>query len=190
MLELIKVKYHQDIKKQLEKRFIAFDVETTALNPKEERIIELGAVLFENGQAVQKFNTLVNAEVEVSEFISNLTHITNEMLENQPREEKAYEMFQEFMKEALEGKVIVCAHNAKFDMSFLKETFDRLKLDGKICYVDTLQLSRKYIHGPYNYKQGTIARYLHIKNENAHRAYDDAYVCGQILNHIVKGSFQ
>ena len=141
MLELIKVKYNQDIKKQLEKRFIAFDVETTGLNPKEERIIELGAVLFENGQAVQKFNTLVNAEVEVSEFISNLTHITNEMLENQPREEKAYKMFQ-------------------------------------------------YIHGPYNYKQGTIARYLHIKNENAHRAYDDAYVCGQILNHIVKGSFQ
>ena len=144
MLELIKVKYDQDIKNQLEKRFIAFDVETTGLNPKEERIIELGAVLFENGQAVQKFNTLVNAEVEVSEFISNLTHITNEMLENQPRE---------------------------------------------ICYVDTLQLSRKYIQGPYNYKQGTIAHYLHIKNENAHRAYDDAYVCGQILNHIVKGSF-
>ena len=48
MLELIKVKYDQDIKKQLEKRFIAFDVETTGLNPKEERIIELGAVLFEN----------------------------------------------------------------------------------------------------------------------------------------------
>ena len=138
MLELIKVKYDQDIKNQLEKRFIAFDVETTGLNPKEERIIELGAVLFENGQAVQKFNTLVNAEVEVSEFISNLIHITNEMLENQPREEKAYKMFQEFMKEAL---------------------------------------------------QGTIAHYLHIKNENAHRAYDDAYVCGQILNHIVKGSF-
>ena len=155
MLELIKVKYDQDIKNQLEKRFIAFDVETTGLNPKEERIIELGAVL----------------------------------LENQPREEKAYEMFQEFMKVALEGKVIVCAHNAKFDMSFLKETFDRLQLTGKICYVDTLQLSRKYIHGPYNYKQGTIAHYLHIKNENAHRAYDDAYVCGQILNHIVKGSF-
>ena len=61
MLELIKVKYDQDIKNQLEKRFIAFDVETTGLNPKEERIIELGAVLFENGQAVQKFNTLVNA---------------------------------------------------------------------------------------------------------------------------------
>ena len=70
-----------------------FDVETTGLNPKEERIIELGAVLFENGQAVQKFNTLVNAEVEVSEFISNLTHITNEMLENQPREEKAINLF-------------------------------------------------------------------------------------------------
>ena len=50
MLELIKVKYDQDIKNQLEKRFIAFDVETTGLNPKEERIIELGAVLFENGK--------------------------------------------------------------------------------------------------------------------------------------------
>ena len=157
-------------------------------------------ILFENGQAVQKFNTLVNAEVEVSEFISNLTHITNEMLENQPREEKAYEMFQEFMKKkknpknnivALEGKVIVCAHNAKFDMSFLKETFDRLQLTGKICYVDTLQLSRKYIHGPYNYKQGTIAHYLHIKNENAHRADTDInMLCfRQILNHIVKGFF-
>ena len=199
MLELIKVKYDQDIKKQLEKGFInATDMfhaqyveqKYKLEKPKEERIIELGAVLFENGQAVQKFNTLVNAEVEVSEFISNLTHITNEMLENQPREEKAYKMFQEFMKEALQGEVLVCAHNAQFDMSFLKKTFDRLQLTGKICYVDTLQLSRKYIHGPYNYKQGTIAHYLHIKNENAHRAYDDAYVCGQILNHIVKGSFQ
>ena len=143
MLELIKVKYDQDIKNQLEKRFIAFDVETTGLNPKEERIIELGAVLFENGQAVQKFNTLVNAEVEVSEFISNLTHITNEMLENQPREEKAYEMFQEFMKEALEGKVIVCAHNAKFDMSFLKETFDRLQLTGKNLLCRYLTIIKK-----------------------------------------------
>ena len=80
MLELVKVKYDQEVKKQLEKRFIAFDVETTGLNPQEERIIELGAVLFENGQAVQKFNTLVDAEVEVSDFISNLTHITNEIL--------------------------------------------------------------------------------------------------------------
>ena len=189
MLELVKVKYDQEVKKQLEKRFIAFDVETTGLNPQKERIIELGAVLFENGQAVQKFNTLVNAEVEVSEFISNLTHITNKMLENQPNEIEAYAMFQEFMKEALQGNIIVCAHNAKFDMSFLKVTFDRLQLTGKICYVDTLQLSRKYINGPYTYKQGTIAPYLHTKNENAHRAYADAYVCGQILNHIVKGSF-
>lgn len=185
MLELIKIKYNQETKKQLQQRFIAFDVETTGLNPKEERIIELGAVLFEKGQALSKFNTLINAEVEISEFISNLTHITNEMLENQPKEDQAYQMFQEFMKEALEGHIIVCAHNAKFDMSFLKETFDRLQLNGKICYVDTLQLSRIYIQGPYNYKQGTIARYLHIKNENAHRAYDDAYVCGQILNHIL-----
>lgn len=188
MLELIKVKYNQEVKKQLEKRFIAFDVETTGLNPREERIIELGAVLFENGLAVSKFNTLVNANVEVSDFISNLTHITNEMLEDQPNEEEAYRMFQEFMKEALKGEIMICAHNARFDMSFLKETFDRLNLEGLIYYVDTLQLSRKYIHGPYNYKQGTIANYLNIKNENAHRAYDDAYVCGQILNHILKGS--
>ena len=117
MLELIKVKYDQDIKKQLEKRFIALML-NNRFKSKGGKNYRTRAVLFENGQAVQKFNTLVNAEVEVSEFISNLTHITNEMLENQPREEKAYEMFQEFMKVALEGKVIVCAHNAKFDMSF------------------------------------------------------------------------
>ena len=70
MLELIKVKYDQDIKNQLEKRFIAFDVETTGLNPKEERIIELGAVLFENGQAVQKFNTLVKKKKRIKCFKS------------------------------------------------------------------------------------------------------------------------
>ena len=139
----VPIVYNSENLELKEATYVVFDVETTGLNPKEERIIELGAVLFENGQAVQKFNTLVNAEVEVSEFISNLTHITNEMLENQPREEKAYEMFQEFMKVALEGKVIVCAHNAKFDMSFLKETFNRLKLDGKICYVDTLSIIKK-----------------------------------------------
>ena len=185
MLELEKVDFEL-IKDQLKKRYIAFDSETTGLNPKENRIIELGAVLFENGKAVKKFNTLVNAKVEISSFITELTGINNEMLKNEPNEEVAYSMLKEFFDTALQGDIIICGHNARFDMSFLQETFNRLNLSGKIRYVDTLALSRKYLKGLPNYKQGTVADYLNIKITNAHRAYDDAYVCGQILNYIIK----
>lgn len=184
MLELEKVDFELVIN-QLKDRYIAFDSETTGLNPKENRIIELGAVLFENGKAVKKFNTLVNAKVEVSSFISELTGINNKMLENEPNEQVAYKMLKEFLDTALEGDIIICGHNARFDMSFLQETFNRLNLTGKIRYVDTLALSRKYIKGLPNYKQGTVANYLNIKIAKAHRAFDDAYVCGQILSHII-----
>lgn len=184
MLELEKVDFEL-VKDELKNTYIAFDSETTGLNPKENRIIELGAVLFENGKAVKKFNTLVNAEVEVSSFITELTGINNEMLENEPKEQIAYEMLKEFLNEALAGNIIICGHNARFDMSFLQETFKRLNLTGKIRYVDTLALSRKYLKGLPNYKQGTVANHLNIKIAKAHRAYDDAYVCGQILSYLI-----
>lgn len=180
-----KISYHQDLHKQLLQGYIAFDVETTGLNPYQDRIIELGAVRFENGQPIAKFNLLVDAKVHIPRNVTKINHITNKMLQGQLTENEAYPKFLDFLAEARQGKTLICAHNARFDMGFLENTLQRLGLEVNIKYLYTLALARKNLLGLPNYKQGTIADYLHITNENAHRAYDDALVCGKILAYLI-----
>ena len=129
----------------VKKRYIAFDVETTGLSAQMDRIVELGAVIFENGRIVDQYSTLVNPGRNIPEEASRVNHITNNMLSVAPLEEQVYSEFVEFFQEVLRGKIVVCAHNASFDMSFLTETLRRLGFDGNIYYIDTLSLSRKYL---------------------------------------------
>ena len=163
--------------------FVALDFETA--NKFKNSACSLAVITVKDGQITKKAYSLIKPPF--MSFDDECIEIHGIQPKDVLHEKTFDQLWNAIYENHLKGNIMV-AHNAKFDMSFLRETFYRLDLDGKICYVDTLQLSRKYIHGPYNYKQGTIAHYLHIKNENAHRAYDDAYVCGQILNYILKGS--
>lgn len=165
----------------LRQRYIALDVETTGLNPYDDRIIEIGAILYENGIPVKRFGTLVNAKVTIPFSAMEINHITNEMIQSAPDETKIYKQLVAFLGDALNEKTILCAHNAKFDMDFLSEALIRLGYNACISYVDTLSLSRKYIRGLENYKQGTIAKFFELHNKKAHRAESDAEVCGDIL---------
>ena len=158
----------ENVVSSLKRRYIAFDTETTGLNPSKDRIIELGAVLFENGKP-----TAVN-------------NITNDMLESAPTEDTVYSEFIDFLEDVLNQKTIICAHNAKFDMGFLSETLMRLGYDANINYIDTLAFSKNKIRGLYNYKQDTVAGYFNIKNEQAHRAASDAETCGKILWNLLE----
>lgn len=169
----------------LHRSYIAFDVETTGLSPETDRIIELGAVRFEDGKPVAEFSSLVNSGVSVPGEATNVNHITNQMLSTAPSESEVYPKLLEFLGTASNGKVIMCAHNARFDFKFLENTLRRLGYDGDYVYVDTLNLSRKYIKGLDNYKQETIEAYLGLSNGAAHRAVSDAKVCGEILSHIL-----
>ncbi len=175
------VSINSNVINSLKERYIAFDTETTGLNPINDRIIELGAVLFENGKPVKRFETLINVGMSIPARVTAVNNITNDMLENAPTEEKVYAEFIDFLKDVLNQRTIICAHNAKFDMGFLSETLMRLGYDAKINYIDTLSFSRKKIMGLYNYKQDTVAGYFNIKNEQVHRAASDAETCGKIL---------
>ncbi|MBD7912501.1 MULTISPECIES: exonuclease domain-containing protein [Clostridium] len=169
----------------LHRSFIAFDVETTGLNSEYDRIIELGAVRFIDGQPTEEFSTLVNPQINVPSAATKVNHITNQMISTAPKENEVYPKLLDFLGEASQKKIIMCAHNASFDFRFLISTLKRMGVDASFDYVDTLSLSRKHIKGLTNYKQGTIEKHLGLANDNAHRALSDAKICGKILCNIL-----
>ena len=112
-----------------------------------DKIIEVAAVLFENGEITQSYTSLVNPDVFVPYSATAINHITNEMVQNAPNEKIVFAELVDFLGDALKQQTSICAHNASFDMNFLSETLMRLGYDGKISYVDTLSLSRSLIKG-------------------------------------------
>lgn len=180
-----KIVLDASVHEQMKKQFISFDVETTGLSAVSDRIVELGAVRFENGIPVESFSTLVNPGIAISASATAVNHISNEMIQAAPLEKDVYEKFVAFLGDAVHGNTIMCAHNAKFDFSFLENTLSRMGIDAEIKYVDTLSLSRQFIPGLQNYKQCTIETHLGLSNSNSHRASTDAEMCGKILNHIL-----
>lgn len=170
---------------ELQKKYIAFDVETTGLSSCSDRIVELGAVVIENGKIASKYSTLVNPGCPIPLAATQVNHITNDMLSRAPTESQVYPSFVDFLGDALQGKTIICAHNATFDMGFLSATLERLGYNGNIRYVDTLSLSRRRLKLE-NYKQNTIADHYGFVNMNAHRADSDAEICGKILWELLK----
>jgi len=181
-----KTQFNYAAVKELKERYIAFDVETSGLNPVYDRIIEVGAILFEKGEVIKRYSTLINSETIIPPNVTAINHITNEMVNDAPKEFEVYAELVDFLGDALSRKTTICAHNATFDMNFLSETLMRLGYDGEICYVDTLPLSRNLIKGLYNYKQDTVAKHFDILNNQSHRAITDAETCGKILWNLLK----
>ena len=169
----------------MSQQFIAFDAEMTGLDPRTDRIVELGAVLFENGVPTKTFSSLVNCGLYIRPSSQNVNHITNESLKTAPREGEAYRSFLEFLGPSAQGKVLLCAHNAKCDFTFLSKALERCGLPGMFYFIDTLSLSRNLLN-LQDYKQQTIAEALEIPNQDAHRACNDALVCGQIMCHLLE----
>ena len=176
-------------KEQIEKingEFISFDVETTGLDTYEDRIIELGAAIFENGKIIKTFDSLVNPKRLNPLNAMSVNNISNDMIKNARSEDEVYKDFIDFIgTESLEGNKIFCAHNGYFDLKFLSNTLSRLGYSGKIKFIDTLKLARNSIYDIENYKLGTITEYFGLVNDNAHRAFDDAKICGEILLKLI-----
>lgn len=172
--------------KRIRNSFIAFDVETTGLSPKDDRIVEIGAVRFSDGNVVDTFSTLVNPGVRIPSSASNVNHITNEMLSSAPSEQEVYPKLIEFLGEAIHGNILMCAHNASFDFNFLCNTFNRLGYECDIVYTDTLKLSKEYVSGLPNYKQPTLETHFGLTNTASHRAASDAENCGHILLRLLE----
>lgn len=171
---------------QLEQEFFAFDVETTGLSPKRDRIIEIGAVHFVDGQPVEEFCTLVNPRWKITEESKAVHGISQAEVDAAPGEKTVYRDLLEFLKPVRSKRLVLVAHNAPFDLGFLDRALKRLDLERPLAYVDTLRESKKAFAGLNDYRQASLCRHLRIENPQVHRAGADARACGMILCEILK----
>lgn len=176
-----------DYIKQCKNCFIAFDVETTGLNPNSNRMIEISAVYFENFIPTKSFSTLINPGCHIPSSATQINGITDAMVADAPNEKAAIDQFCEFVTtDALGGNIVLVAHNAIFDVKFLLHALSRCGIGADISFQDTLYLSRAANLCTDNCKLGTVANYFGIAQNDAHRAADDARVCGEIFVNLLE----
>ena len=156
-------------KSYADETYIVFDIETTGLNPEYEEITEIGAVKIMNGKFVDTFSKLVNPNKEISEKITELTGITNEMVR---RALPIADILPEFLKFC--GANPVVAHNAGFDTSFIKAAAKRLELEFENEIIDTVALSKEIFPDEKKHNLEVLCKRLDVSLENHHRALDDA----------------
>lgn len=166
----------------LDSEYIIFDIETTGLSNKTERITEIGAVHMVGGEVKDSFNTFANPGKPIPAKIVELTGITDAMVADAPSEAEALQAFYDFCGDC---RVLV-AHNAGFDTGFIRAAAGRCGLPYEFTSVDTVPLCRSLYRGLKNYKLDTVASYLKLPPFNHHRACDDAAVLAGIFKHILK----
>ena len=157
--------------------FICFDLETTGLSNINDKIIEIGAVKVKGGKVVDRFDTFVDPERHISDKITELTSITDEMVAGAPKEAEALKMFYEFCGE----NPVFVAHNAGFDTGFMRKTGERVGIPFDYTYIDTVTMARSQLTDLKNGKLDTVAKYLKLPEFHHHRAVDDAAVLGDIF---------
>jgi DNA polymerase-3 subunit alpha (Gram-positive type) len=148
--------------------YCVLDLETTGFSPVTEKITEIGIMKYKDGKIIDQFSTFVNPEKPIPAKVIEVTNITDDMVKDAETIEKVFPKMLEF----IEGSVLV-AHNAAFDINFLKHNAKVLGYDFDFTYVDTLTLAQELFPDFKTYKLGRIAKNLGIKVEVAHRALDD-----------------
>ena len=159
--------------------YVAFDIETTGLSVKRDAITEIGAVVIQNGQVGERFQTFVNPNRRLTPEIIALTGITDDMLKDAPQLKEALTAFLEFV-----GDRPLVAHNAEFDIGFIREGCRKVGFPFQPTYVDTLILAQNLLPELGKYKLDIVAEHLKLPAFQHHRASDDAATCGLFLPHF------
>lgn len=157
------------------KDYVCVDLETSGIRAKWDKIIEIGAVKVRDGKVVDTFSQLIDPCVQISDRITELTGITNEMVEGKPMIEEVLPKFVEFAKDD-----VLLGHNIMFDYNFLKQNAINLELEFDKEGIDTLKIARKTLKGLESRGLEYLCSYYGIKDENHHRAYNDASVTSQL----------
>ena len=165
---------HQDI--GFSDEIVCFDIETTGLKVTQEAITEIGAVRLRNGEIVETFQTFVDPERRLTPEIIGLTGITDEMLRGAPKLKDALTAFLAFA-----GDAPLAAHNAEFDISFIRAGCRKCSIPFEPTYIDTLILAQNLLPGSGKYKLDIVAEHLQLPQFNHHRASDDAVPVAQML---------
>ena len=147
-------------KRKKEAKFVAVDVETTGLSPLYNELIEVSAIKYEGAKKIDTFSTLIKPKKEISSTITNITGITNKMLENAPELDKVMPELVNFI-----GDNPIVAHNANFDYSFLQNNSNRSFTKNKV--IDTVAISREMLPNLPNHKLNTVARCIGIEEEGS-----------------------
>ncbi|MBQ2972049.1 MAG: PolC-type DNA polymerase III [Ruminococcus sp.] len=160
----------------LDDTFVCFDIETTGLSAKTEKITEIGAVKIRNGEVVDTFSTFVNPQKPIPQRIVELTGITDAMVKDAPSQSDAVRAFLDFC-----GESVLVAHNAPFDTSFIKVACKNMGVEYTYTSLDTVAICRAILPDIKNCKLDTVASYLRLGSFNHHRAVDDAQILSKIF---------
>ena len=155
---------------------VCFDIETTGLKVTREAITEIGAVVLKNGKITETFQTFVNPGRRLTPEIIGLTGITDAMLADAPPLKEALTAFLQFVN----GRVLA-AHNAEFDISFIRAGCRKVGLEFEPTYIDSLILAQNLLPELHKYKLDIVAEHLDLPAFNHHRASDDAGMVGYML---------
>ena len=167
----------------LDGTFIVFDLETTGLNPASEEITEIAAVRVVEGEIRDSFQTYVNPHKPIPPEITELTGISDETVADAPDLDTAVPAFLEW---AGEGQYPLVAHNAGFDMGFLRTACKRLGIEREFTSIDTLEMSRLMLPHLHKFKLNILAKELQVGPFEHHRASEDAAVLGRIYVKLLK----
>lgn len=159
-----------------EENYVVFDIETTGLDPHNDKIIEIGAIKLQAGKIVEEFSTFINPEREISQEITKLTSITNEMVKDADTIDIVLPKFLDFC-----GDSTVVAHNAKFDVGFITQKAKELGREYSPSVIDTLHWGRVLLPQLKRFGLKYIANHFNVSLENHHRAVDDTKATSEIF---------
>lgn len=161
--------------------YVALDIETTGLNPKYERILEIGAVRVRDGKVVGSYESIVRAGVKIPSQITRLTGITDEMLKEGKELKQVMEEFHEFC-----GEDILLGHNISFDFSFIKKALVNMGISFEKSAIDTLKIARVFLPELEKRSLEYLSEYFSITTKSHHRAYDDALAASDLYQILLE----
>ena len=164
----------------LDTTYCVLDLETTGLSFRTEKITEVGIMKIKNGEVIDEFSCFVNPEKPIPQKVVEVTNITDDMVKDAETIDKVFPKILEFV-----GDSVLVAHNADFDIGFLKYNAKQLGYELNNTYVDTLRLAKSLFPDFKKYKLGFIADKLGIVVEVAHRALDDVDTTVKVFNVMI-----
>ena len=170
-------------KQSIDTTYCVLDLETTGFSATTEKITEVGIMKVKEGKVIDEFSCFVNPEKHIPERVTEVTNITDEMVKDAETIDKVFPKILEFLGD--DQETVVVAHNANFDVGFLKQNAKNLGYEFNYTYLDTLSLAKDLFPNYKKYKLGKIAENLGIKVEVAHRALDDVDTTVKVFNVMV-----
>ena len=168
-------------KQDIDGEYCVLDLETTGLSFRTEKITEVGIIKIRNGEVIDEFECFVNPEKPIPQEVVDVTHITDDMVKDAETIDKVIPKIIDFI-----GDSVLVAHNADFDIGFLKHNFAEYGYSLDNTYIDTLRLAKVIFPDMKRYKLGLIADKLDIVVEVAHRALDDVKTLVAVFNVMIQ----